>query len=150
MHKMLKLSDVIWEFDDPIQDSEVHACSLMGQGGRVEPFFVQMVQIIIACIHERFAIVAVHVSYILLVSTHFCLGTRKVYHQVEIIWLQRTQDVKDDKMKCDKKLVENVTQNKVLEHMKDNKMKYLREKAYGKCDMNKFLEYKQFKRVKKG
>ena len=70
----------------------------MDHGGSVEPFFVQMVQIIIACIHERFAIVVVHVSYILLVLTHFCLGTRKVYHHVEIIWLQKTQDVKDDKM----------------------------------------------------
>ena len=99
MHGMLKLSNVIWEFDDPIQNTKVHPCSLMGQGGSVEPFFFQMVWIIIASIHERFAIVAVRVSYILLVLTHFCLGTRKVYHHVEIIWLQKTQDVKDDKMK---------------------------------------------------
>ena len=84
MHEMLKWSTVIWEFDDPIQNTEVHTCSLMGQGGSVELFFVHMVQIIIACMHERFAIVAVHVSYILLVLTYFCLGTRKVYHHIEI------------------------------------------------------------------
>ena len=33
--------------------------------------------------------------------------------------------------------------------MKDNKMKYLREEACGKCDMNKFLECVQYKTMKK-
>ena len=37
---------------------------------------------------------------------------------------------------CDKKLVESMTQNKVLEHVEDSKMKYVRRKACGKHDMN--------------
>ena len=59
-----------------------------------------MVETIIAGIHERFAVVAVHVSYILVVFIHSCLGlTRKVHRHVEIVWLQKTQDVRDDKIK---------------------------------------------------
>ena len=69
-----------------------------------------MVETIIAGIHERFAVVAVRVSYILVVFIHFCLGlTRKVHH-VEIIWLQKTQDVRDDKIKyLWQKLIKDVT-----------------------------------------
>ena len=70
-------------------------CPLTSLRGSIEPFFVQMVETTIACTYARFAVITVHISYILRVFTHFCLGKRKTYHHVNIIWPWKAQDLKD-------------------------------------------------------
>ena len=60
-----------------------------------------MVETMIACIHERFAVVVVRLSYILVVFTHFNLGlAKKVYHE-------NAENVQDNEMKVRCQDIEN-------------------------------------------